>query len=384
MTSKSLPDLITEFSEDLDAENSIFFSESNFCHMLRLEKRRVERSGKTFLLVLLDCSHLLNGSGRNFVTLERMRRGLSFCFRETDIKGWYERDRVIGVLLTEMASVDERVEDRIHKKIFGSLCRSLSSNDAKKIEISFHVYPEDPKNCRQNGWYNPNLHLDVTGQKTKSRITLFIKRVWDIMVSSFVLVTFSPFLLVIALAIKLTSKGPVFFRQERMGFRGEKFIFLKFRSMYMNCDEQRHKDYIEKFIQEQQSAASRPGEEREDAQVYKLQEDPRITPIGRFLRRTSFDEFPQFINVLRGEMSLVGPRPPIPYEFDLYGVWHRRRLLEARPGITGLWQVEGRSSTTFDEMVRLDLRYIREWSLWLDIKILLKTPWVVLTCRGAY
>jgi lipopolysaccharide/colanic/teichoic acid biosynthesis glycosyltransferase len=384
MTSKSLPDLITEFSEDLDAENSIFFSESNFCHMLRLEKRRVERSGKTFLLVLLDCSHLLNGSGRNFVTLERMRRGLSFCFRETDIKGWYERDRVIGVVLTEMASVDERVEDRIHKKIFGSLCRSLSSNDAKKIEISFHVYPEDPKNCRQNGWYNPNLHLDVTGQKTKSRITLFIKRVWDIMVSSFVLVTFSPFLLVIALAIKLTSKGPVFFRQERMGFRGEKFIFLKFRSMYMNCDEQRHKDYIEKFIQEQQSAASRPGEEREDAQVYKLQEDPRITPIGRFLRRTSFDEFPQFINVLRGEMSLVGPRPPIPYEFDLYGVWHRRRLLEARPGITGLWQVEGRSSTTFDEMVRLDLRYIREWSLWLDIKILLKTPWVVLTCRGAY
>jgi lipopolysaccharide/colanic/teichoic acid biosynthesis glycosyltransferase len=102
------------------------------------------------------------------------------------------------------------------------------------------------------------------------------------------------------------------------------------------------------------------------------------------LRKTSLDELPQFFNVLRGEMSLVGPRPPIPYEIEEYDIWHRRRFLEIKPGITGLWQVKGRSSTTFDEMVRLDLEYIREWSLWLDFKILLKTPWVVLTCKGAY
>ncbi|MGC9976520.1 MAG: sugar transferase, partial [Syntrophales bacterium] len=118
--------------------------------------------------------------------------------------------------------------------------------------------------------------------------------------------------------------------------------------------------------------------------VYKLSNDPRITPIGQFLRKTSLDELPQFINVLKGEMSLVGPRPPIPYECELYDIWHRRRLLSVKPGITGPWQVSGRSSTTFDEMVRLDLKYINGWSLWLDVKLLLKTPFVILTGKGAY
>ena len=115
-----------------------------------------------------------------------------------------------------------------------------------------------------------------------------------------------------------------------------------------------------------------------------MSNDPRITPIGQFLRKTSLDELPQFFNVLKGEMSLVGPRPPIPYECELYDIWHRRRMLSVKPGITGLWQVSGRSSTTFDEMVRLDLRYINGWSLWLDIKLLLKTPLVIITGKGAY
>jgi lipopolysaccharide/colanic/teichoic acid biosynthesis glycosyltransferase len=118
--------------------------------------------------------------------------------------------------------------------------------------------------------------------------------------------------------------------------------------------------------------------------VYKLREDPRITPLGKILRKTSLDELPQFINVLRGDMSLVGPRPPLPYELTSYSRWHRSRLLETKPGITGLWQVNGRSSTTFDEMVRLDLRYARAWSLWLDLKILFKTPWAVFWGQGAY
>ncbi len=387
MASKAPLDLITESAENMNVGNSMVFSESNFSHMLRLEKRRAERSGKTFLLVLLDCSHFLNGNGNGrrekFVT-SRMEKSLPSCFRESDITGWYKQDRVIGVILTEIASADKAFKDRIYAKIFDSLCRSLGPNDAKKIVTAFHVYPEDPKSCEPIGWYNANLHLDVVRQKTKSRIFLAIKRAMDIVGSSFALVILSPLLLVIALTIKLTSRGPVLFRQARLGLRGKKFIFLKFRSMYMDCDEQRHRDYVEKFIQQQQSAACRPGEEGAGAQVYKLLNDPRITPIGRFLRRMSLDELPQFINVLRGEMSLVGPRPPIPYECEFYGVWHRRRLLEAKPGITGLWQVEGRSSTTFDGMVRLDLRYITGWSLWLDIKILLKTPWAILTCKGAY
>jgi len=118
--------------------------------------------------------------------------------------------------------------------------------------------------------------------------------------------------------------------------------------------------------------------------IYKIKDDPRVTPIGRFLRKTSLDELPQFFNVLKGEMSLVGPRPPIPYEVEAYETWHRRRFLEAKPGITGLWQVEGRSKLKFDEMVRLDLKYAKTWSPWLDIKILLRTPTVVLRGDGAY
>jgi lipopolysaccharide/colanic/teichoic acid biosynthesis glycosyltransferase len=117
--------------------------------------------------------------------------------------------------------------------------------------------------------------------------------------------------------------------------------------------------------------------------LYKLTADPRITPVGRFLRNTSLDELPQFLNVLLGDMSLVGPRPPVTYEFERYDLWHKQRLLAVKPGITGLWQVDGRSRVKFDDMVRLDIRYARSWSLWLDLKILLQTPRAVLSGRGA-
>jgi lipopolysaccharide/colanic/teichoic acid biosynthesis glycosyltransferase len=126
------------------------------------------------------------------------------------------------------------------------------------------------------------------------------------------------------------------------------------------------------------------GATRKPGTVYKLTGDKRITPIGRFLRKTSLDELPQFLNVLRGDMSLVGPRPPIPYELAAYQTWHRRRLLEVKPGITGLWQVSGRSTVDFDAMVRLDLKYATSWSPWLDIKILLRTPIAVVRGSGAY
>jgi len=118
--------------------------------------------------------------------------------------------------------------------------------------------------------------------------------------------------------------------------------------------------------------------------VYKLTKDPRITRVGGFLRKTSLDEIPQFLNVLRGEMSLVGPRPPVPYEVESYDFWHRRRVLEAKPGITGLWQVKGRSRVKFDDMVRLDLQYARTWSPWLDVKILLQTPGAMVIGEGAH
>jgi lipopolysaccharide/colanic/teichoic acid biosynthesis glycosyltransferase len=140
-------------------------------------------------------------------------------------------------------------------------------------------------------------------------------------------------------------------------------------------DPKLHQEFVTKLIK---------GELDPGTKQFKIIADPRITPIGRFLRKTSLDELPQLFNVLKGDMSLVGPRPPVPYEFECYKTWHRRRLAEIRPGITGLWQVNGRSRVGFDEMVRLDLRYARAWSLWLDLRILLETPGAVVTGNGAH
>jgi lipopolysaccharide/colanic/teichoic acid biosynthesis glycosyltransferase len=144
--------------------------------------------------------------------------------------------------------------------------------------------------------------------------------------------------------------------------------------MYDKADNKIHEEYIKKYMA---GVAAADG-------VFKLKDDPRVTRIGKFLRKTSLDELPQFLNVLEGSMSLVGPRPPIRYEVDQYAVWHKRRFLTVKPGITGLWQVRGRSRVTFDEMVRLDLQYAKSWSLWLDVKILFETPRAVLVGEGAY
>jgi lipopolysaccharide/colanic/teichoic acid biosynthesis glycosyltransferase len=151
--------------------------------------------------------------------------------------------------------------------------------------------------------------------------------------------------------------------------------------MYTDNDPKIHHDYVQQLIA---GKAAKQSESETEPVVYKITSDPRVTPVGKFLRKLSLDEFPQFWNVLRGEMSLVGPRPPLPYEFELYDDWHRRRVFEMKPGVTGLWQVSGRSRICFDDMVRLDLRYSQCWSLWLDLKILLVTPLVVLMGDGAY
>ena len=201
---------------------------------------------------------------------------------------------------------------------------------------------------------------------------MVVKRGIDILGSGLLLALLSPILGAIALAIKLTSKGPVIFRQERLGQFGKRFNCLKFRTMYTDNNHQIHRDYVQNFIAGK--ATENETQNENEPVVYKIKNDPRVTAVGKFLRKTSLDEFPQFWNVLRGEMSLVGPRPPLPYEFEVYDHWHRRRVLEVRPGVTGLWQVSGRSRTCFDDMVRLDLRYSQGWSLWLDLKILLATP----------
>ena len=182
----------------------------------------------------------------------------------------------------------------------------------------------------------------------------------------------TPLFLLVSALVKLSSKGPILFKQERIGQFGRPFTFLKFRSMHANNDPKIHQEFMKRVISGDHEKGS------------KMENDPRITRLGRFLRKSSLDELPQFFSVLKGDMSLVGPRPPLAYECQEYDIWHRRRVLEVKPGITGLWQVTGRSRLRFDEMVRLDLQYVRTWSLWLDLKIMLKTPIAIIRGGDAF
>jgi lipopolysaccharide/colanic/teichoic acid biosynthesis glycosyltransferase len=205
-----------------------------------------------------------------------------------------------------------------------------------------------------------------------NQINSIAKRMLDYLLTIPGFIVISPLLLLVAIAIKLDSAGPILYRQKRVGLNGRVFDMYKFRSMYQNADITLHQEHIRAFAE---------GKLDETTGV-KLKDDSRITRVGRILRDTSIDELPQILNVLKGEMSLVGPRPVVVYEANLYDLWHSERF-NVLPGITGLWQVTGRSTVSFDEQLRLDIRYIRNQSLWLDIIILLKTFPAVLSRRGA-
>ena len=201
-----------------------------------------------------------------------------------------------------------------------------------------------------------------------------LKRTFDLLFSALAILLLLPVWLLIALLIKLDSKGPVFYTQERVGMDGRLFLLYKFRTMTAGADPELHREYQRAFIAGR--AEANLGDEQKP--TYKLLSDPRVTRIGKMLRRTSLDEVPQLLNVLAGDMSMVGPRPPIPYEVEAYELWHRKRL-DMKPGLTGLWQVSGRNRLPFEEMVRLDLFYIENWSLLLDLKIILRTGFVMLS-----
>lgn len=217
---------------------------------------------------------------------------------------------------------------------------------------------------------------------------LIYKRIFDIVASLIGLMVLAVPFLIIAVLIKLTSKGPVFFKQIRIGKDGKPFEFYKFRSMYVNNDDRIHREFTKKLIAESKNAGVEVSktvvsENGELTQVKKIVNDPRVTPIGRFLRKTSLDELPQLFNVLKGDMSLVGPRPCMPYEWEEYEAWHKRRL-SVTPGCTGLWQVSGRSAVGFNDMVILDLYYIENMSPLMDLKLILKTLPVMLLAKGGY
>jgi lipopolysaccharide/colanic/teichoic acid biosynthesis glycosyltransferase len=356
-------------------------AETTFHALLTHERRRAERSRKPFVLMLLEM-HALHAKSVGATFSERVKSAISRATRETDLIGWYEDGRILAVIFAELnVAEDTPVAELLRSKVETVLRDSLGTKAAAKIVITTHIFPES---WNQNGTGHSadlKLYPDLHEKASKKRVPIVIKRGIDILGSALLLLLLSPILAVVALAIKLTSKGPVVFEQERLGQFGTKFKCLKFRTMYANNDPKIHREYVQNFIAGETKGANSNGYE---PVVYKLTNDPRVTAVGRFLRKTSLDEFPQFWNVLRGEMSLVGPRPPVAYEFEMYDYWHRRRVFELKPGVTGLWQVNGRSRTCFDDMVRLDLRYSQTWSLWLDLKILLATPLAVVAGSGAH
>jgi exopolysaccharide biosynthesis polyprenyl glycosylphosphotransferase len=342
--------------------------EKSFRRMIAFERKRTERSRQPFLLMLLDAGNCLPSDATGKALGEIMST-LSLSTRESDVIGWYKNHSIVGVMFTEI-SIDDRgsILSTVMSRVSETLRNNLPLQSFGQISISLHVFPEDWN--QETTQSNPTLYPDLVHRSEAQKSARIMKRLMDIVGSAAALVFLCPVFLVVALLVKLSSEGPIFFKQQRLGQFGKAFTFLKFRSMHTNNDRRIHQEFMKRIIKGDHDGTA----EGRGKSVYKMTNDPRVTRIGRFLRRTSLDELPQFINVLRGNMSLVGPRPPIAYECKEYKLWHRRRVLEVKPGITGLWQVRGRSRVRFDDMVRLDLQYVRTWSLWLDIQILMQTP----------
>jgi len=372
----------TPLSVSVAAEREVL-REDAFRRMIAVERKRSERSGKPFLLMLLEPGEH-RSEDKNGQVLAKVISALLMATRETDVVGWHKNNACVGVLFTQLLIFDQKsILGAMLGRVGAILRDNLSLEQFGEISISFHFFPDKWDHDNSHRPSNPTLYPDLPRGDKLSKIFSLTKRVMDVTGSLLLLAVCAPILLLVAVAVKVSSKGPILYRQQRVGQYGKPFTFLKFRSMYVHNDDTVHKNYVMQLIAGH--AQRHPGNGNSDsAGFYKLTKDNRITHVGGFLRRTSLDELPQLFNVLKGEMSLVGPRPAIPYEVAAYQTWHRRRVLEVKPGITGLWQVNGRGRVEFDDMVRLDLRYARDWSPWLDLKILLRTPRAVILGAGAY
>ena len=346
-----------------------------FADALLRERRRAERFNQPFVLLLLS---IRNGvSAEPTSTWAAVVDSVAAVSRPTDVLGWLEQGSVIGLILPHVDAFDAAVTRELEAKVRLALSARMDVATIARCSIRLLVHCGASTTCTQADFGADPFERIVCRHKVRPIVRAATKRGLDIIGSLALLVLLSPVFLIVAALVKLTSSGPVIFRQARVGRSARPFTMLKFRTMRMHADDAIHQQYVTQFIKASHQLSGSFGA------VFKIVNDPRLTPIGHFLRRTSLDELPQFWNVLRGDMSLVGPRPPLPYEVKQYKPWHRRRVLEAKPGVTGLWQVTGRSRTTFEDMVRLDLRYARTCSVWNDIKILLATPRAVLTGKGA-
>jgi len=351
-------------------------SEASFEAQLCHERRRAERSGRTIALLAVDCRKCFAPTAQEEF-FSALLNTLCEATRLTDIVGWHMEKAIAGVIITELGNSDPvSAVECIQAKIVAALDGVLRTAQSTAPRVKVQFFPEVCMSSENRPVLDLTFYPELSVQRTRKSARDILKRSIDVVGSCLALTLLAPVFAATAAAIRLTSSGPALYRQQRVGQFGVEFTMYKFRTMHLDAASSVHEDYVKQFI----GGKARP---EENAGVYKLSKDKRVTPLGRFLRKTSLDELPQFFNVLQGSMSLVGPRPPLRYELDVYESWHRRRVLEAKPGLTGLWQVTGRSRTPFDEMVRLDLRYAKNQSLLFDISLLLKTVRVLISDDGA-
>ena len=388
---------------------------------LREERRRTERSGSPFSLLTLDISDLIEK--RPKLKIHQMKKVITNIVRENtrdiDIKGWHD-DRTLNILMPETPiSGAYLLAEKLQEKVNNGFRTFFGFDNVVDLKKNMLItsYPEAAKNSEEFSeseplvakksvatspgkwankgktttilkmqWSPPNqmtlawpLYSDLLEESALINVQKWIKRAIDIIGAVIGIVLFGPLMLIIATLTKITSPGPILFRQERMGFLGKKFIFLKFRSMFYNCDQAVHQEHVRRLANNEITPFENG---KKNIFSYKLQNDERVTKIGRFLRRTSLDELPQLLNVLKGDMSLVGPRPYPVYQIENCSFWQHSRL-SIKPGVTGLAQLYGRYNITYTDAYRLDLQYIKKWSLWLDFKILIKTVPLFISGRGA-
>ena len=351
-----------------------FPSPEDFSRILERERERSDRSGVGFSLVVFETGTPQNGNGLASILISSL---LSRRHRAIDEVGWLKDDAVAAALPgTSPEGAWKFAKDVMTGtplENFPSACKVytyptpwMSGGKGGGKERNREIAEKNELPADQNANFQPTetRHSRSVSEGLEPLIcrTLPVgKRMLDIIGALAGLILFSPLFLLIAVFIKIVSPGPVFYRQERIGFLGKTFTFWKFRTMHVANDATEHHQYLSQLIQG-------------DAPMLKLDDgrDNRIIHFGKFLRSSCLDELPQLINVLLGDMSLVGPRPCLPYEAEEYLQWHARRF-DTVPGMTGLWQVSGKNRTTFKEMIRLDIRYSQRMSLWMDFKILLLT-----------
>jgi lipopolysaccharide/colanic/teichoic acid biosynthesis glycosyltransferase len=341
--------------------------QEDFLERLHFEKRRVDRIGNPLSMALFFLKEELLADVKK---LREFLVSIKRDTRETDLKGWVKRN-IFGLLMLDT--------DGPHAQ----KCVELLVNGRTKTVCDFLIvtYPdrlflEILEKAEAVPEILPLKSLETVGDATVPQV---LKRWLDILGALIGLVCFFPVLLITAIAIKLTSPGPIISRQTRLGRRGNHFDLLRFRSLAAGNGDRVPREYVFNLINGKYDQVNQGNRENP---LDNLKNDSRISPVGKAIRKLGLDRLPQFFNVLKGEMSLVGPRPPIPHEVEKFKSWHLRRILAVKPGITGLWQVEGGSPISLDEMIRLDLRYVQSWSLWLDFKILGKTVLGLLMPQG--